>query len=341
MPVHSVTGPAWTQICKISDLQATSKSEMSVSQITQISDYTFSLPLEAKERYKQKLVGLKCSVDPYIDTFESQGPLPPVTYADIYEFLVSSHTLHSCERKNAFKSLDAYRMVCSEGWMSTLGVKEWPNAVVLKCDVKPSQKSGKLYKTWVAVKRDGSVVTGHCTCMAGLSEVCNHVGAILYKCMQETPLQSSSEMSCTSLPCQWLPAKKNVAPAELTEIDFRLPKLDKCKSTVLQPKPKNTSAKSSSYMNHELSEPSEAEKDKFFQQLSMLEHKVSVLSVHHKFNKPYLPVSQAKSLPATIISLHDQSKEKASYSELLQCAISLKATYKVSDEEITALEEST
>ena len=69
----------------------------------------------------------------------------------------------------------------------------------------------------------------------------------------------------------------------------------------------------------------------------MLEHKGSVLSVHHKFNKPYLPVSQAKS---RLSLLHDQSKEKASYTELLQCAVSLKATYKVRDEEITTLEES-
>ena len=58
----------------------------------------------------------------------------------------------------------------------------------MKCfivrDVKPSQRSGILYKTWVAIQKDGAVLSGHCTCMAGISEVCNHVGALLYKCMQ-------------------------------------------------------------------------------------------------------------------------------------------------------------
>jgi len=51
--------------------------------------------------------------------------------------------------------------------------------------LKPSQQSGILYKAWVAIQKDGAVVSGHCTCMADISEACNHVGALLYKCMQQ------------------------------------------------------------------------------------------------------------------------------------------------------------
>lgn len=218
---------------------------MSATRGIRISDYTLSLPVEAKERYKEKLIALKCSVAPYIDSFDCECPLPPVTYADIYAFLVCSHSIHSCERQNAFKSLVAYRMVCSEGWLSTLGVKQCPSAVILKCDVKPSQRSGTLYRTWVAVKGYGSVVTGHCTCMAGLSEICNHAGTILYKCMQEAPQRNNSETSCTSMPCQWLPTRKKVAPAMLRDINFHIPQLDKCKSIIPEPKRRKTCAKSS------------------------------------------------------------------------------------------------
>ena len=67
--------------------------------------------------------------------------------------------------------------------MNTLQAKTWANAVVIKGKVKPSQQNGVLYKTWVAVKKSGEVISGHCTCVAGLSEVCNHVGAVLHKCM--------------------------------------------------------------------------------------------------------------------------------------------------------------
>ena len=89
---------------------------MAASRTIHISDYALSLPLEAKERYKEKLIALKCSVDPYIDSFDSPFPLPPVTYTDIYYFLANSYSVHSSQRQNAFKSLDAHRMVCSEGW---------------------------------------------------------------------------------------------------------------------------------------------------------------------------------------------------------------------------------
>ena len=115
--------------------------------------------------------------------------------------------------------------------------------VLVKCDMKPSQRSGTIYKTWVAVKPCGSVQCGHCTRMAGLSEVCNHVDAVLYKIMHEVFMQP--EISCTSLPNKWLPAtvKKSVAPAQICDIDFRLHKVSRCQSTISKPKTVKLSAK--------------------------------------------------------------------------------------------------
>lgn len=63
------------------------------SQSIHISEYILCLPPEAKNRYKEKPSALKCSVDPYIDTFDSWCPLPPVTYTDIYDYLANSQML--------------------------------------------------------------------------------------------------------------------------------------------------------------------------------------------------------------------------------------------------------
>jgi len=115
--------------------------EMLSFQEIRMSECALCLPLEAKERYKEKLIALKCSVDPYIALTVSARCHHWVTYANIDDFLVSSHSVHSCETQNAFKSLDAYRMVCAKDWLSTLGVKELSGAAVVKCDVKPSQTS--------------------------------------------------------------------------------------------------------------------------------------------------------------------------------------------------------
>ena len=194
-----------------------------------LSEYSEALPKLEKERYKQKLTEIKCTIDPYIDESYNCESIPVVSYTNIYDFLVCSSNDPSYDGKpaNPFKSLDGFRMVCAEGWMGTLQTKTWADAVVIKGEVKPSQRSGVLYKTWEAVKKSGEVISGHCTCMARLSEVCNHVGAVLYKCMHETQQPHSS----TSLPNQWLPAKKVVPPVSVKDVNFALTKVPVCSST--------------------------------------------------------------------------------------------------------------
>lgn len=229
-------------------------------------------------------------------------------------------------------------MVFSEGWMGNFNVKKCTNAVLVKCDVKPSQRSGIIYKTWVAIKPCGSVLCGHCTCMAGLSEVCNHVGAVLYKTMHE--VSTASEISCTSLPNKWLPAtvKKTVSPAQVRDIDFRLHKVDKCHSTISEPKRIKLSAKS---QHPSLTEPSEAIKEEFFEKLSQLKYKPAVLSIHEKYNKPYIPLSQQKKLPKTICSYYMEDKQNSLYDELVDVSKSIMSSYEITDEEIHNLGKAT
>lgn len=57
----------------------------------------------------------------------------------------------------------------------------------------------------------------------------NHVGALLYKCMQ----QKTEEISSTSKPNKWLPARKTVPPVPVSELVFKVQKLDKCNSKIL------------------------------------------------------------------------------------------------------------
>ena len=87
------------------------------------SEYVEQLSVEAKERYTVKLAKILCTIDPYIDTyFHYSEELPGVTYEQIYDYLVNN--LHSSNvNQSAFKSLDAYRTVCVEGWLSSLQVR--------------------------------------------------------------------------------------------------------------------------------------------------------------------------------------------------------------------------
>lgn len=47
--------------------------------------------------------------------------------------------------------------------------------------MKHSQKMNEPpLQVWILANMDGKIICAHCTCVAGLSETCSHVGAICY-----------------------------------------------------------------------------------------------------------------------------------------------------------------
>ncbi|WAR27015.1 hypothetical protein MAR_012719 [Mya arenaria] len=38
----------------------------------------------------------------------------------------------------------------------------------------------KPLRPWIIAERDGPIIAGHCTCMAGLGETCTHVASLLF-----------------------------------------------------------------------------------------------------------------------------------------------------------------
>jgi len=62
-----------------------------------LSEYASALPKLEKTRYTEKLVSIKCIVDPYIDENFSCGSLPAVGY----DYLVCSSNNPSCDGKPA------------------------------------------------------------------------------------------------------------------------------------------------------------------------------------------------------------------------------------------------
>ena len=93
----------------------------------------------------------------------------------------------------------------------------------------PSQRQGLkqiLYDVWVIVNKDGWILTGDCTCMAGLGSVCSHVAALLFKIDACIRLELY-KVSSTSKLCQWKKSRRQVDPAPLLNIKFQQPKMNK------------------------------------------------------------------------------------------------------------------
>nr|XP_023015349.1 uncharacterized protein LOC111504870 [Leptinotarsa decemlineata] len=139
---------------------------------------------------------------------------------DIVAYLVLTHSFYTNEQMKAFKSLEAHKYFTS-GFVLKAGTKVINDFYVLVGKVKHSQRANaKPLDVWCIVTKDGSIATAHCICMAGASEVCSHVGAILFAA--EYAHQKKNSSSCTDFGALWpIPCLSTVVPIEpLSKMDF-------------------------------------------------------------------------------------------------------------------------
>ncbi|WAR00104.1 LOW QUALITY PROTEIN: hypothetical protein MAR_024476, partial [Mya arenaria] len=80
------------------------------------------------------------------------------------------------------------------------------------------QLNEKPLQPWIIAEKDGPIIAGHCTSMAGLGETCTHVASLLF-CIEAL----REGHTVTEVPAYWkLPHTFNhVSYAQLKEIDFK------------------------------------------------------------------------------------------------------------------------
>ena len=79
-------------------------------------------------------------------------------------------------------------------------------------------------------KESGEIVTGYCSCFAGLGSTCNHLAALLFKIEHawQNGLNRSSAKACTSLLNKWIvPSLKKIEPMKVEDMIFTKPKYNK------------------------------------------------------------------------------------------------------------------
>ena len=126
-------------------------------------------------------------------------------------------------------------------------------------------------------------------------EACSHIAAILFAAEANTIVKQ--QVSCTSLPCTWLPPAFRIVPfLPSAEIDFRTPK-QKRKGFVESagaPAPKK---------NLTVQEPTEAKLKEHYAKLSKTKHKPLLLSLVSGFNDDFVPLYVRRLLPEPLTSL--------------------------------------
>ena len=140
-----------------------------------MSQYFRGLSETARVRYVEKLqlIGLQDTDDPYSEENKSRfcdnmTLWPPVEYEHIFGYFVMRPGLYTQEQLLAWKQLDSYNYFRSD-YVRTILAWKSPNSVcLLKSLVNPSQKTpDSAHCCWIAVEENGTIISAHCTCMAG------------------------------------------------------------------------------------------------------------------------------------------------------------------------------
>ena len=90
--------------------------------------------------------------------------------------------------------------------------------------VLPSQRQGQkteLYLVWVCINSAGWILTGNCSCVAGLGSTCSHVAALLYKLAEGVERGLNEPLACTSKLCEWNKSRKVVVARPVQDICFK------------------------------------------------------------------------------------------------------------------------
>ena len=133
------------------------------------SSYFSSLNYTIKKRYLKKgsfSVEYPFSIDDS-QWSEDLSQWPKLEFGDIYSYLIDTKATYTKEKLRAYNSLDAYNYLFN-GHMRTVYHLSHSGHDILKAKVNLSQRSAdKNHEAWILVEHNGTVITGHCTCMAG------------------------------------------------------------------------------------------------------------------------------------------------------------------------------
>ena len=88
-------------------------------------------------------------------------------YGDIYNYLIDLPGPYTKEKHTSHLRLTISTLVAMYDPLC-IEISLTSSSIILFTKVKSSQKSASNpHNAWVLMKRNGLIVTGHCTCMAG------------------------------------------------------------------------------------------------------------------------------------------------------------------------------
>ena len=148
---------------------------------------------------------------------------PVLTYPDIFTYLMFHPSELGSTDLSDYKLCKAYSYF-KNGWLEPLSYHNLSGSkfCLIKGQCRQSLSvNNPHHQLWVLLEKAGKIRACHCSCMAGMSQTCNHVAAALYR-MEAAVRSGLTNPACTSKPIEWLPSKKIFADilAKIKDLDF-------------------------------------------------------------------------------------------------------------------------
>ena len=174
-----------------------------------VDDFLIPNPFDVKEGWMDEENGI------------TQWPM--LMYPDIFTYLSFYPSELPSKDLSDYKNCKAYSYY-KNGWLQPLlfhPITEKSKYAVFKGECRKSEKiNDPFHKFWVVVEKNSSKIrSAHCTCMAGMSQTCNHVASALFRIEAAVRLGLTNP-ACTSIPSEWLPNRKEVTWKKVKNMDF-------------------------------------------------------------------------------------------------------------------------
>ena len=207
-----------------------------------------------------------------------------------------------------YKSLDAYKYFV-DGWVLETSWKLYGDIFLLVGKVQHSYALRETpLKPWVAIKKNGMVECGHCTCMAGLAETCSHVAAILF--WLETAIRVHEETTCTSKTNSWLPPSM---PTARQKVPYTT--MEELEKTAVQRK-RSVTIPTQKWKEIANQAPTVQELEELYRDLSLAtDRKPAILTLLPSYSVQFVQVSEH--VPPLLLSLYEPANLDLNYVQLL------------------------
>ena len=176
--------------------------------------------------------------------------------------------------------------------------------------------SERSLQPWIIVQRDGKVLYAHCTCMAGIGEVCSHVGTILF--YTDCQVKRGENTTVTDEKAYWMlpPSINKVVSKSVQEIDFTSAKTKKLKLDEIIESEAVVNSGPKQRKMPQTPEPLKEELDSLFSNLHRYRSNSATLAVVPQYADSYRPTALSQKFPQVLTELYEEkfssmSKEEA------------------------------